>query len=153
MSHMPVGKRHLGMQTFDSKHITTMTEPGVSASHEIDAIIDALGGWRAQVLATLRGVIHDADPEVVEEIKWRKPSNHRGVPVWSHSGMICTGEAYVDKVKLTFMHGAALPDPVGLFNSSLGGNTRRAMDLFDGDTIDEVAFRALVRDAVAFNES
>lgn len=101
--------------------ITTMTDPVLSSSDEIDAIINGLDGWRAEVLATLRQLIHDADPAVVEEIKWRKPSNHRGVPVWSHTEMICTGEANMDKVKLTFARGASLPDPVQLFTSSLGG--------------------------------
>ncbi len=98
-------------------------------------------------------MIRAADPDIVEEIKWRKPSNPRGVPVWSHNGMICTGEVYKDKVKLTFAHGASLPDPAGLFNSSLGGKTRRAIDVFEGDTIDETAFKALVLAAIAFNGS
>ena len=109
-------------------------------------------GWRGKALARLRRLIHEAAPAVVEEIKWRKPSNPRGVPVWSQNGIICTGETYKDKVKLTFAHGASLPDPAALFNSSLGGKTRRAIDLLEGDTIDEVAFRSLVQAAVAFNE-
>ena len=105
--------------------------------------------------AKIDGALHEftSVPDVVEEIKWRKPSNPRGVPVWSHNGMICTGETYKDKVKLTFAHGASLADPAGLFNSSLGGATRRAIDLFEGDTIDEAAFRSLVQDATAFNAS
>jgi hypothetical protein len=109
------------------------------------------GDWRTQTLARVRKLIQEADPGVVEEVKWRKPSNPAGVPVWSHAGMICTGETYKDKVKLTFANGASLADPSGLFNSSLDGNTRRAIDIGEGDRIDEKAFKALVREAVAFN--
>lgn len=107
--------------------------------------IAELGGWRGQVLARVRQLIHEADPAVVEEVKWR------GTPVWSHGGILCTGETYKDKVKLTFAKGASLKDPKGLFNSSLDGNTRRALDLFEGDAIDAAAFKALVREAVALN--
>ena len=123
-----------------------------SPSEQIDARIDELGDWRGGTLARLRVLIKEADPDVVEEVKWRKPSNPAGVPVWSHDGMICTGETYKDKVKLTFANGASLEDPSGVFNSSLEGNTRRAIDFHEGDEIDEEAFRDLVRAAVAFNE-
>lgn len=120
----------------------------------VDTKIAVLGDWRGDLLARLRGLILEADPEVVEEVKWRKPSNAMlGVPVWSHDGIICTGETYRDKVKLTFAKGASLPDPHGLFNASLEGNTRRAVDLHEGDAIDESAFRALIRAAVALNRS
>jgi len=107
--------------------------------------------WRSEALARIRTLIKQADPEVVEEAKWRKPSNPAGVPVWSHDGMICTGETYKDKVKLTFAYGASLEDPKGLFNSSLEGNTRRAIDIREGEKIDEEALRALIREAVALN--
>ncbi len=105
------------------------------------------------MLARLRALIKEADPEVVEAVKWRKPSNMMGVPVWEHDGIICTGETYKDKVKLTFASGAALSDPSGLFNSSLEGNTRRAIDIHEGDKIDEEALKALIRAAVALNTS
>lgn len=111
------------------------------------------GDWRASTLARVRALIMQADPDVAEEVKWRKPSNMAGVPVWSHDGIICTGEMYKDKVKLTFAQGAALDDPAGLFNSGFGGNTRRAIDLHEGDALDEGAFTALVRAAVALNEA
>lgn len=102
----------------------------------------------------MRALIEEADPDVVEEVKWRKPSNSmQGVPVWSHDGIICTGETYKDKVKLTFARGASLADPSGLFNSSLDGGTRRAIDIHEGAVIDEAAFKALIREAVAFNEA
>ena len=107
--------------------------------------------WRSETLTRIRKLIHEADSEVVEEVKWRKPSNPAGVPVWSHAGIICTGETYKDKVKLTFAKGAALADPSGLFNSSLEGNTRRAIDYHEGDKIDEKALKALIRAAVALN--
>jgi hypothetical protein len=100
-----------------------------------------------------RALIREADPEVVEDVKWRKPSNPAGVPVWEHAGLICTGETYKDKVKLTFAHGASLADPKKLFNASLDAGTRRALDLFEGDEIDVEAFKALIREAVAFNEA
>jgi hypothetical protein len=119
----------------------------------IDEKIAEIGGWRGETLARLRALINEADPEVVEELKWKKPSNPSGVPVWSHGGIICTGETYKDKVKLTFAKGAALDDPTGLFNSSLEGNARRAIDIREGDSIDEDAFKALVRSAVALNIS
>ena len=109
--------------------------------------------WRDETLSRLRTLIKQADPDVVEEVKWRKPSNPDGVPVWSHDGIICTGETYTDKVKLTFAKGAALEDPAGLFNSSLDGNTRRAIDLREGDEIDEQAFKDLIQAAADLNES
>ncbi len=108
--------------------------------------------WRAKTLACMRKLIQQADPQVVEEIKWRKPGNGmQGVPIWSHQGIICTGETYKNVVKLTFARGAALIDPAGLFNASLEGNTRRAIDIHQGDVIDETAFQALVRQAIALN--
>jgi len=123
------------------------------ASAEIDAKIASLDDWRGAMLANMRGLIRQADPQVVEEVKWRKPSNPAGVPVWSHAGMLCTGETYKDKIKLTFARGAALADPSGLFNSSLTGGTRRAIDIREGETIDPVAFKALVSAAVMLNLS
>lgn len=120
------------------------TQGGASASKLIDARIEELTDWRGDMLARLRAVIRQADPEVVEEWKW-------AVPVWSHAGIICTGETYKSAVKLTFAKGASLQDPSGLFNSSLEGNTRRAIDFHEGDTIDETALDALIRAAVAFN--
>jgi len=117
------------------------------------ARVEDQGDWRGRTLKRVRALIEQADPEVVEEVKWRKPSNPMGVPVWSHGGIICTGETYKDKVKLTFAKGAALEDPAGLFNAGFGGNTRRAIDLHEGDEIDEKAFKALVRAAVALNAS
>ena len=123
----------------------------MTASQEIDAKIAALGDWRGETLARIRGLIKLADPEIVEEVKWRKPSNQSGVPVWSHAGIVCTGETYQDKVKLTFAKGASLDDPSGLFNASLDAGTRRAIDIRDSDTIDGEAFKALVRNAVALN--
>ena len=122
-----------------------------TAAELIDARLAALGDWRGATLARVRALIREADPEVVETVKWRKPSNPAGVPVWEHAGIVCTGEVYKDYVKLTFAHGAALPDPAGLFNAGFGGNTRRAIDLREGDEIDEAAFKALVREAVAAN--
>jgi hypothetical protein len=120
-------------------------------SELIDAKIAGLGGWRGDMLARLREAIRQADPDVVETVKWRKASNPLGVPVWEHDGIICTGETYKDKVKLTFARGAALDDPAGLFNSSLDGGTRRAIDFFEGAKVDEAALKALVRAAVALN--
>ncbi len=121
------------------------------APSPIDARIAKLGDWRGATLARVRALIKTADPGVVEDVKWRKPSNPAGVPVWEHDGLICTGESYKDKVKLTFANGAALPHPSGLFNAGLDGNVRRAIDIREGDTIDETAFKALIRAAVAFN--
>lgn len=125
-----------------------------SASRLIDARIAALGDWRGEVLGRVRKLIHAADPDVTEEVKWRKPSNAMlGVPVWSHDGLICTGETYQDKVKLTFAKGASIADTTGLFNASLDGNVRRAIDIREGDAIDARAFRALIRAAVVLNTS
>jgi hypothetical protein len=124
-----------------------------SPSDLIDARIAALADWRGETLARLRTVIREADPGVVEGVKWRKPSNPMGVPVWEHAGIICTGETYRDKVKLTFARGAALEDPIGLFNSSLDGNVRRAIDFHEGDKINAMALKALIRAAVALNRS
>jgi hypothetical protein len=127
---------------------------GDSPSQLIDARIKDLSDWRGETLAQIRLLIKQADPEVVEEVKWKKPSNSMsGVPVWSHAGIICTGETYKDVVKMTFAKGAALPDPSGLFNSSLEGNTRRAIDFHEGDKIDEKALQALIRAAVTLNTS
>lgn len=120
---------------------------GKSASAEIDAKIKQLGDWRGEMLAQLRAVIKDADPDVVEELKWR------GVPVWSHDGILCTGEIYKAMVKMTFAKGAALKDPSGLFNSSLEGSTRRAIDIREGEKINEKALKALIRAAVTLNAS
>lgn len=117
----------------------------------IDARIAELGDWRGEELARMRALIRAADPEVVETVKWRKPSNPWGVPVWEHAGILCTGEVYKGYVKLTFAQGAALDDPQGLFNAGFGGGTRRAIDIKEGDTIDEAAFRALVQEAVVLN--
>ena len=124
-----------------------------SPAQLIDARIEELDDWRGEMLSRLRALIKQADPEVVEEVKWRKPSNPAGVPVWSHDGLICSGETYKSVVKLTFAKGASLKDPSGLFNSSLEGNVRRAIDFHEGDAIDEDAFRALIRAAVRLNES
>jgi len=144
------GARHSGdRQATVSLDMTksSAAEGAESASRLIDARIEELGDWRGETLARVRALIRQADPEVVEEWKWR------GVPVWSHAGIICTGETYKAVVKLTFAKGAALPDPAGLFNSSLDGNTRRAIDIREGEAIDEAALTALIRAAVALNTS
>jgi hypothetical protein len=120
------------------------------AADQIDARIKELGDWRGDMLSLVRSLIKEADPEVVEEWKWVKPTNP-GTPVWSHDGIICTGETYKEVVKMTFAKGASLPDPSGIFNSSLGGNTRRAIDLREGDEVDEEALKALIRAAVDLN--
>ena len=125
---------------------------GQSASELISKRIAELGDWRGETLARMRKLIEEADPDVVEELKWVKPSSP-GTPVWSHDGMICTGESYKDVVKLTFSKGASLEDPAGLFNSSLEGNARRAIDIHEGEEVDGSAFKALVREAVALNSS
>lgn len=124
-----------------------------SASQLIDQRIRDVGGWRGETLARMRALILEADPEMVEESKWAKATNPAGVPVWSHSGIVCTGEVYAKVVKLTFARGARLPDPSGLFNSSLEGNTRRAIDIREGESVDARAFKALVKAAVAFNRA
>jgi hypothetical protein len=129
-----------------------MTEaPTMTDSEAIDAKIRAMGDWRGATLARVRRLIKQADPDVTEEVKWRKPSNPLGVPTWSHAGIICTGETYKDKIKLTFARGAALEDPSGLFNSGFAGGTRRAIDIHEGDEPDESAFKALIGEAVATN--
>ncbi|HJT01269.1 MAG TPA: DUF1801 domain-containing protein [Terriglobales bacterium] len=127
-----------------------MKKPGESASAFIDAKINELGDWRGKTLAKVRQIIHQADPEIVEEQKWVKPTTG-GTPVFSHGGMVCTGETYKNVVKLTFAKGAALPDPARLFNSSLQGNVRRAIDFHQGDTVNEAALKDLIRAAVALN--
>ena len=125
---------------------------GESPSQQIDARIEELGDWRGETLARVRGIIRDADPDVVEEWKWAKATSP-GTPVWSHDGIICTGETYKSAVKMTFAKGASLEDPSGLFNASLEGNTRRAIDVHEGEEIDEEALKALIRAAVALNQS
>ncbi len=125
----------------------TAARDNPSPSQLIDARIEELGDWRGEMLGRLRGVVKEADPDVVEEWKWR------GVPVWSHDGIICTGETYKSVVKMTFAKGAALPDPSGIFNASLEGNTRRAIDFHEGDKIDKRALKTLVRAAVTLNQS
>jgi hypothetical protein len=126
-------------------------KPGAAGARLIDERIRSLGGWRAEALARVRRLIHEADPDITEECKWIKPSNPLGVPVWSHAGIVCTGEAYKQVVKLTFARGAALADPRGLFNASLEGNTRRAIDIREGAVLDAEAFKALIQAAVAEN--
>jgi hypothetical protein len=136
------------------KKATSVTKEGrgaASPSQLINARIKELSDWRGETLARVRSLIKQADPEMVEEVKWRKPSNPMGVPVWEHAGIICTGETYKGVVKLTFAKGAALEDPCGLFNSSLEGNVRRAIDIREGDKIDAKALQALIRAAVALN--
>ena len=128
------------------------TQEGGSASQLINKRIAELGDWRGNTLRRMRALIKEADPDVVEEWKWVKASNP-GTPVWSHDGIICTGESYKNVVKLTFAKGASLKDPAHLFNSSLDGNVRRAIDLHEGDDVDESAFKALVREAVSLNRS
>ena len=131
-----------------TKKSAESTSPqGQSPSQQIDARIRELGDWRGDLLTRLRALVKEADPEVVEEWKWR------GVPVWSHDGIICTGETYKSAVKLTFAKGASLKDPSGLFNASLEGNTRRAIDIHEGEEVDEDAFKALIRAAAALNGS
>jgi hypothetical protein len=131
-----------------------MSAPDASdadATTRIDRTIAGIGDWRGETLARMRRLIREADPDVVEEVKWVKPSNPNGVPTWTHDGIICTGEVYKERVKLTFAAGASLDDPAGLFNASLGGGTRRAIDIGEGETVDADAFKALIRVAVDFN--
>lgn len=123
----------------------------MSDAADIDSKIASLGDWRGDTLAHVRKLILAADPGIVEEVKWRKPSNPGGVPTWSHAGIICTGETYKDKVKLTFAKGASLADPSGLFNASLDAGARRAIDIREGEAVHESAFKALIREAVAVN--
>ncbi len=142
MTPMPAKK---ASKTVTRKPATQVVPPTEASAH-IDTRIAELGDWRGEALAKVRKLIHAADPSVVEEVKWR------GTPVWSHDGILCTGESYKDKIKLTFAKGAKLADPKGLFNSSLDGNTRRALDIFQGDKLDESAFKALIKAAVAANQ-
>lgn len=128
-----------------------MSDAEESPETLIDHKIASLGDWRGATLAKLRRLIREADPDVLETVKWRKPSNPAGVPIWEHAGIICTGETYKDKVKLTFARGASLDDPKRLFNSSLDGGTRRAIDFHEGAQIDEIAFKALIGEAIAVN--
>jgi hypothetical protein len=130
-------------QTSAKKRASSSAKSGTATNRTVD--------WRAETLAKIRTLIHQAVPDVVEEVKWSKPSNPGGVPTWSRNGLICTGETYKNAVKMTFMKGAALADPSGLFNSSLDGNARRAIDFHEGDTIDEKKLKALVRAAAALN--
>ena len=127
--------------------------PKDESSQLKDAKIKELEDWRSKMLSRLRALIKEADPNVVEELKWKKPSNQSGIPVWSHDGIICTGETYKNAVKLTFPKGAQLNDPKKLFNASLGGGKWRAIDFHEGDTVDEVAFKGLIREAVELNSS
>jgi hypothetical protein len=120
---------------------------------QIDAKLAALGDWRGETLATMRRLIREADPDVVEQVKWRKPTNPAGVPVWEHAGIICTGDAFKTYVKLTFAKGAMLPDPSGVFNAGLDGNAMRAINIHQGQSVDPEAFKALFRAAVALNLS
>ncbi len=128
------------------------TGQGKTALESISKRIAELGDWRGETLGRMRTLINEADPDIVEEIKWVKPSSP-GTPVWSHGGIICTGESYKAIVKLTFFKGASLKDPAGLFNASLDGNARRAIDIHEGDEVDESAFKALIRQAVELNTS
>ena len=123
----------------------------MTGSQAIDEKIAQMGDWRGAMLAKVRRLIREAGPDILEEVKWRKPSNPLGVPTWSHAGIICTGETYKDKIKLTFARGAALADASGLFNSGFAGGTRRAIDIREGEAIDENAFKALVGEAIAAN--
>lgn len=138
--------------TMKTKSASKEAKGGGNPSQLIDAKIKALGDWRGATLARIRAIIKQVDPEVVEEVKWRKPSNPSGVPVWEHTGIICTGETYKAAVKMTFPYGSALADPSGLFNASLEG-VRRAIDFHEGDKINETALKALIRAAVALNTS
>ena len=123
----------------------------MSGSEAVDTKIASLTDWRGAAMTRVRQLIKEADPDVIESVKWRKPSNPLGVPTWEHAGIICTGESYKDKIKLTFARGAALEDPSGLFNSSLTGGTRRAIDIPEGAELDETAFKELIREAIALN--
>jgi hypothetical protein len=145
------GRQTLMMKKSGSQGVESASR--LPASRLKDAKIAELGDWRVEMLERLRALIKQADPDVVEESKWKKPSNPWGVPVWSHDGMICTGETHKSVVKMTFAKGAFLDDPSGLFNSSLEGNLRRAIDFREGDKVNEKALKALIRAAVALNTS
>ena len=142
-----VAKKVVAKKTVARKAPARRATAAATPSARIDARIAELGDWRGAMLARLRALIHDADPEIVEEWKWR------GVPVWEDHGIVCTGETYKNVVKMTFAKGASLPDPARLFNSSLDGNVRRAIDVREGDRLDEAALKALIRAAVALNKS
>jgi hypothetical protein len=147
-------RREEETEAMKSRNAPKDVKAEAALSPQIDAHIEKLDDWRGETLARVRALIVRADPDVVEEVKWRKPSNAMlGVPVWEHDGIICTGETYKNVVKLTFANGASLPDPSGLFNASLEGATRRAIDIHEDDKIDEKALVALVRAAVALNTS
>ena len=133
------------------RHTTGGGKGNEAPSGLVDGRIEKPDDWRGETLARVRRLIKEADSDVIETVKWRKPSNPLGVPVWEHDGIICTGETYKDKVKLTFARGAALEDPAGLFNASLDGNVRRAIDFHEGDKVDEKALKALIRAAAALN--
>jgi hypothetical protein len=136
--------RRLGNQAPTGLRKRIMVDP-------IDAVIASLGDWRADLLARIRKLINNVDPAITEDVKWRKPSNLLGVPTWSHTGILCTGETYKDKIKLTFFKGAALADPEGLFHAGQGGGTRRAVDIREGDSLNEAALENLIREAIAAN--
>jgi hypothetical protein len=136
-----------------AKGLRQKGEKSPSPSQQIDAIIKKTGDWRSKTLSELRALIKNADPDAIEEVKWKKPSNPTGVPVWSHDGMICIGEALKSAVRLTFPKGAQIKDPENLFNTRLESKTVRAIDFHDGDTIDEAALSALILEAVEVNES
>jgi len=136
-----------------TKRTATVAKENGSGAELIDAKIASLGDWRGEALARVRALILEADPDVVEDVKWRKANNPMGVPVWEHDGILCTGETYKTTVKLTFANGAALTDPKKLFNASLEGGTRRAIDIHESDRIDAAAFKALIRAAVGFNQA
>ena len=146
-----------GVQTCALPILKKATASGANksadASKLIDARLAALGDWRGETLARVRALIHEAAPDIVETVKWVKPTNPFGVPVWEHVGIVCTGEVYRETVKLTFARGAALMDPAKLFNSSLDGNVRRAIDIREGEKIDARALKALVREAADYNET
>ena len=145
------GTKTLKGTTKMTKSKASPNEGGESPSRLIDERIRAIGGWGGETLARMRSLILAADPEIVETVKWRKPTNPAGVPLWERAVILCTGDAFKDKVKITFGRGAELKDPSGLFNASLEGNAMRAIDIHEGETIDEEAFRALIREAVAAN--
>ena len=154
-----IGERHVVPKTKSSEPKAgakakprAAAKRAAGASRQVDQKIQSLGGWRAETLAEIRRLIHEAAPDIVEDCKWIKPSNPLGVPVWSHAGIVCTGEAYKQVVKLTFARGASLMDPEGLFNASLEGGTRRAIDIREGESLDAAVFKALIRSAAAQNQ-
>jgi hypothetical protein len=144
----------VAQRTTHIEEFLSMTQKRGPQKQPIGAKTKVSGDWRGEMLARIRTLIEEADPEMIEEQKWKKPSNAMtGVPVWSHNGIVCTGETYKDHVKMTFAKGASLKDPAGLFNSSLEGNARRAIDFHEGDKLDDKALKALIRAAVALNKS